>query len=645
MKILFLFIILLSGFCHADTSAQFDIQQLKLSDSPQLTELLKNTPEAVRGEAKFLPVDEAFKLSVRLDDSHKLNAFWQIADGYYLYRKKFNFRLNHGGQLGAVQMPAGEIKNDPTYGETEVYHRVVEINIPVTALNDLKNLDISISYQGCADSGLCYPPTEKTFSLPISNTFSTTNNPIVTQTTAAPQPTELSETDQIIALLQHASFSYILVIFFGFGLLLAFTPCVFPMIPILSSIIVGQGNKLTTSRAFTLSLIYVLAMALTYAVAGVIAGLIGENIQIIAQNSYILISFALIFVFLSLSMFGFYELQLPSSLQTHLTQVSNRQQGGNLFGVAIMGILSALIVGPCVAAPLAGALIYIGHTGNALLGGLALFFMGLGMGAPLLIVGVSAGHLLPKSGSWMTQVKSIFGVILLGVAIWMIERVIPPSLTLLLWAMLLIVSAIFLGALDNLADTKNPSPLPHDWHTRHHTHESLGWLKFRKSVGIILLIYGILLMVGAASGGTNPLQPLKNLSLNQGVVSKIAFQTIRSENLKQALEMAGQQPILVDIYADWCISCKELEHVTFADAGVQQLLQQFKLLRVDVTANNVQDKALYQQFSLVGPPVVMFFNAGTEQKNLRVVGFMNAAQFQVQLQKVLTALKPTTMNL
>ncbi len=630
MKILFLVLLLLSGFSHAADSPQFDIQQLKLSDNPHLTELLKNNPDVVRGEAKFLPIDEAFKLSLRLDDLQQLNAYWQITDGYYLYRKKFKFVLNNGGQLGDMQIPGGEIKNDPTYGETEVYHRFVEIKIPVTELRGLKNLEVTVSYQGCADNGLCYPPTDKTFSLPISNNIPTTT-PIV----SAPQPIELSETDQIIALLQQASFGYILLVFFGFGLLLAFTPCVFPMIPILSSIIVGQGNKITTSRAFYLSFIYVLAMAFTYAVAGVIAGLVGENLQIVAQNPYILISFALLFVLLSLSMFGFYDLQLPTSLQSRLTQLSNNQQGGHWLGVAIMGILSALIVGPCVAAPLAGALIYIGHTGNALLGGLALFFMGLGMGAPLLIVGVSAGHLLPKSGGWMTQVKSIFGIVLLGVAIWMLDRVIPPSLTLLLWAMLLIVSSVFLGVLDNLTDTKPPSPLPHDWHARHHTHESLGWLKFRKGIGLVLLIYGILLMVGAASGGTNPWQPLKNLSLNQAIESKTAFQTLRSENLKQALETAGQQPVLVDIYADWCITCKELEHVTFADAEVQKLLQQFKLLRVDVTANNAQDKALYQQFNLVGPPVVMFFVAGTEQKNLRVVGFMNAAQFRVQLQKVL----------
>lgn len=630
MKILFLVLLLLSGFCHAADSPQFDIQQLKLSDSPQLTELLKNTPETVRGEAKFLPVDEAFKLSLRLDDSQNIIAFWQIADDYYLYRKKFNFVLNSGGKLGNMQIPAGEIKNDPTYGETEVYHRVVEIKLPVTELQGLKTLEISVSYQGCADSGLCYPPIDKIFSLPLSNAA-----PTATPTVSAPQPIELSETDQIIALLQNASFSYILLVFFGFGLLLAFTPCIFPMIPILSSIIVGQGNKITPSRAFTLSLIYVLAMAFTYAVAGVIAGLIGENIQIVAQNPYILISFALIFVLLSLSMFGFYELQLPANLQSRLTQISSRQQGGQWFGVAIMGVLSALIVGPCVAAPLAGALIYIGHTGNALLGGLALFFMGLGMGAPLLLVGVSAGHLLPKSGGWMAQVKSVFGVILLGVAIWMIERVIPPSLTLLLWAMLLIVSSVFLGALENLTDTKIPSPLPHDWHARHHTHESLGGQKFRKGIGVVLLIYGILLMIGAASGGTNPLQPLKNLSLNQATEVKTAFQNIRSEEFTQAIAAAGQQPVLVDIYADWCISCKELEHVTFADAEVQKLLQQFKLLRVDVTANNAQDKELYQRFNLVGPPVVMFFIAGTEQKNLRVVGFMNAAQFRVQLQKLL----------
>ncbi len=631
---------ILSGYVFAadtsnDASQNFDIQQLKLTDSPQLTELLKNTPETVRGADKFLPADEAFKLSLRLENSQTLVAYWQIADGYYLYRQKFHFVLNNGGKLGDMQMPAGEIKEDPTYGKTEVYHRFIEIKIPISETQDLKKLEVSVTYQGCADSGLCYPPTEKTLNLPLDATSAALPPAITTS-----QPIELSETDQIITLLENASVSYILLVFFGFGLLLAFTPCVFPMIPILSSIIVGEGNKITPYRAFTLSLIYVLAMAFTYAGAGVIAGLIGENLQIAAQSSYVLITFALIFVILSLSMFGFYELQLPSGLQSRLTHLSSKQRGGNWLGVAVMGILSALIVGPCVAAPLAGALMYIGHTGNALLGGFALFFMGLGMGAPLLLIGTSAGHLLPKAGGWMTQVKSVFGVILLGVAIWMVERVLPPPIILLLWSALLIVSSVFLGAVDSLIDNKNlPHPLPHDWQSRHHVHgEYLGWLKLRKGLGIVLLIYGILLMIGAASGATNPLQPLEKLSLSsKNTPHQMAqFQAIKGlTELEQALAQAGQKPVILDIYADWCISCKEMEQWTFGDDKVQQLFPNFVLLRADVTANDAQDKALYQRFNLVGPPVVMFFAAGVEQKNHRVVGFMNAEQFRSKLQKLL----------
>jgi thiol:disulfide interchange protein DsbD len=613
----------------------FDIHQLKLTDSPHLTELLKNTPDAVRGEDKFLPVDDAFKLSLRLDNSQTLLAYWQITDGYYLYRSKFHFTLNQAGKLGEMQLPAGEMKNDPTHGTTKVYHRFVEIKVPVLETQGLKNLDITVTYQGCADSGLCYPPTEMTFQLPLT---ATAVPPIPAQSTS--QPIELSETDQIVALLENASLGYILLVFFGFGLLLAFTPCVFPMIPILSSIIVGQGNHITTRRAFSLSLIYVLAMAFTYAGAGVIAGSIGENIQIAAQNTYVLITFALIFVLLSLSMFGYYELQLPAGLQNRLTHLSNRQQGGHWLGVAVMGVLSALIVGPCVAAPLAGALMYIGHTGNAVLGGFALFFMGLGMGAPLLLIGISAGHLLPKSGSWMTHVKSVFGVILLGVAIWMVERVLPPPIVLLLWSILFIMSAVFLGAVDALIDNKNlPHPLPHDWQARHHVHgEYISWLKLRKGLGLILLIYGILLMIGAASGATNPLQPLQKLSSGNNATSQPAavFKSVKGiTGLEQALAQAGEKLVLLDIYADWCISCKEMEQFTFGDAKVQQLLANLVLLRANVTANDAQDKELYQRFHLVGPPVVMFFAAGKEQESYRVVGFMNAEQFHNRLRKLL----------
>lgn len=620
------------------TTESFDIHQLKLTDSPHLTELLKNTPGTVRGEDKFLPADEAFKLSLSLDNSQTLSAYWQITDGYYLYRNKFHFTLTQAGKLGDMQMPAGEMKNDPTYGTTEVYHRFVEIKVPLSEIHGLKNLEVLVTYQGCADSGLCYPPIEKTINLPLDATSAPA--PSAVQISQPSELIELSETDQIVTLLEHASLGYILMAFFGFGLLLAFTPCVFPMIPILSSIIVGQGGKITMRRAFSLSLIYVLAMAFTYAGAGVIAGLIGENIQIAAQNAYVLTSFALIFVLLSLSMFGFYELQLPSGLQSRLTHLSNRQQGGDWLGVAVMGILSALIVGPCVAAPLAGALIYIGHTGNALLGGLSLFFMGLGMGAPLLLIGISAGHLLPKSGSWMTQVKSVFGVVLLGVAIWMVERVLPPSIILLLWSALLIVSAVFLGAVDSLIDNKNiPNPLPHDWQARHYNHSGLGWAKLRKGLGLILLIYGILLMIGAASGATNPLQPLQKLALGGSSTSLATpiFKPIKGiTQLEQELAQAGTTPVILDFYADWCISCKEMEQLTFSDPNVMKLLQNFVLLRADVTANDAQDKALYHRFNMVGPPVVLFFVSGAERKNYRVVGFMNAEQFQTQLNKVLS---------
>ena len=428
----------------------------------------------------------------------------------------------------------------------------------------------------------------------------------------------LSEQDAIAKRLTEGNLLATLAAFFGFGLLLAFTPCVFPMIPILSSIIVGQGEKISAYRGFVLSLVYVVAMAVTYTVAGVFAGMFGENLQAAFQNPWMLSGFAAIFVLLSLSMFGFYELQMPAFIQSRLTEVSNRQQGGSLTGVAIMGFLSALIVGPCVAAPLAGALIYIGQSGDALLGGLALFALSMGMGAPLIAIGTGAGKLLPGAGPWMDRIKAVFGVMLLAVAIWMLERILPASVTLLLWAALLILCSIYLNALDGL-------PV-----------EASGWARLWKGVGVVSLVYGILLLIGATSGAHDPLQPLQNVIAKQGSAQgnrqdHLPFVKIKSvADLERELADAARQgkAAMVDFYADWCVSCKEMEKYTFANAEVQSALSGMVLLQADVTANDEADKALLKYFQLIGPPSILFYDSsGDKRPELSLVGFKAADEF------------------
>ncbi|MDH5764702.1 MAG: protein-disulfide reductase DsbD, partial [Gammaproteobacteria bacterium] len=434
-------------------------------------------------EEEILSVDQAFKLSTRIEND-QLIASWDIADGHYLYRDKTDITsIDPDISLGQISRDTGELKHDEFFGELYVYHHTASASIPVSTNKDgVKSATFKIKYQGCSEiSGICYPPETKTISLDLNLVKS------VQAATIDDISAPVSEQNRIADSLKSGSSWLTIITFFGFGLLLAFTPCVFPMIPILSSIIVGQGDQLTTRKAFWLSLVYVLAMAATYTIAGIIAAKSGENLQAAFQNPWILSSFAGVFVLLSLSMFGFYELQMPNFIQSRLTEYSNKQQGGTLTGVAIMGFLSALIVGPCVAAPLAGALIYIAQTGDAVLGGIALFALSMGMGAPLIAIGTSAGQLLPRAGIWMDVIKAVFGVLLLAVAIWMLERIIPATITLMLWGILLITSSIYMGALEGLQI------------------ESSGWKKFWKGIGLIFFTYGILLIIGATSGSTNML--------------------------------------------------------------------------------------------------------------------------------------------
>ena len=577
-------------------------------------------------DTELLPPDEAFRLDVAVRDADHIAASWVIAEGYYLYRDKFEFALEpvKGVSLRPVKMPEGELKQDEFFGEIQVYHEVVDVDLALQReAGPATPVTLVVKYQGCAEAGVCYQPMSKRIELmlPPADGSSAATLPATDTGPAESTPAaSLSEQDAIARRLKDGNLIATLLAFYGFGLLLSFTPCVFPMIPILSSIIVGQGASITTYKSFILSLVYVLAMAATYTLAGVVAGLFGENLQAVFQNPWILSSFAAVFVLLSLSMFGFYDLQMPSFIQNRLSSVSNRQRSGSLTGVATMGFLSALIVGPCVAAPLAGALIYIGQTGDAVLGGLALFTLSMGMGTPLIAIGIGAGKLLPKAGIWMDRVKAVFGVLMLAVAIWLLERILPPSLTLALWSALLILSAVYLRAMDDL-------PV-----------EATGWARLWKGVGLFSLTYGVLLLIGAASGGSDPLRPLENVRASSGGGQAVAeqahalpFKQIHSlSDLQRELDAASRagKPVMVDFYADWCISCKEMEKYTFGDARVQQALKDFVLLQADVTDNNEDHKALLKRFGLFGPPGILFFDAkGQERKDLSVVGFKKPDAF------------------
>ncbi len=581
------------------------------------------------GQDDILDPDDAFQINYDSQPG-QFKAAWVIAEGHYLYRDKVQITTEEAGiNSKPLIMPPGEAKDDPIFNKTlHVFHNFADATLPYTySGNGDKEVTFKVKYQGCSEiSGICYPPQTKKFTVKISPISAAQAAEIEQASNASTEP--VSEQDQITNALRSGNTLLTLLIFFGAGLLLAFTPCVFPMIPILSGIIVGQGENMTTRKAFYLSLIYVLAMALTYTVVGILVGLSGENIQAWFQNPWIIGSFVAIFIALSFSMFGFYELQMPASVQSKLVNISNSQQGGNLVGVAIMGFLSALIVGPCVTAPLVGALIYIAETGDAVLGGMALFSLSMGMGAPLLVIGASAGKFLPKAGAWMDAVKAVFGVLLLGLAIWLLERVAPVYTTMFLWGALMIVSAIYMGAIDTLGEN------------------SSGWKRLWKGLGMLLLIYGIIILLGLASGNRNVFQPLKGLSLNSASTAGAVAQTehlnfiqikgVAGLNKELAKAKAAGKTVMLDFYADWCVSCKEMEHFTFADPAVQKALEGVVLLQADVTPNDDLDTELYKHFSIIGPPSIMFFDSdGNERKNYRVVGYMKAEQFKQHIKRAL----------
>lgn len=564
----------------------------------------------------YLPPDQAYVLSVDSVDGNTVRMHWDVADGYYMYRGKIHVDVvaPSGLEVAALKTPAGTIKEDEYFGKMEIYHGQVDatatFNRPTPAAE--LPLTLKIGYQGCAEGGFCYPPLSKQIDITLPAVASGTDS----GSGLIAGSGSLSEQDRIAGQLGGDRGWVTALGLFGVGLLLAFTPCIFPMVPILSSIIVGEGENVTTRRAFSLSLAYVLAMALTYTVAGVFAGLFGSNLQAALQSPWSIIPFSLLFVILALSMFGFYELQLPQAWQTRINELSNRQNRGKLIGAAIMGALSALIVGPCVAAPLAGVLIYIGLSGDAVMGGFSLFMMSLGMGLPLLIVGTSAGKLMPRAGAWMTAVKSIFGVMLLGLAIWMLERILPGPVALLLWGMLSIGCGIYLGGLTQLESTAS------------------GWRKLWKTSGIIALLYGAILIIGAASGSNDMWQPLKGLrtsASSQNSDDQARFKRVKGlAGLQSELDAASQrgQTVMLDFYADWCVECKHLERRTFSNPAVIRSLANVRLLQADVTANDVEDQALLKHFGLFGPPAILFFDRnGQELARSRLIGFLDSDDF------------------
>ncbi len=572
------------------------------------------------GLPKFLMPDEAFKASATLNDKGQIEVIVDIAEGIYIYEEKLHVKdknLDDKINFKSLSMP----ESTELHGE-KVFLDSPKIIIDLEKTADIKgykDITILVEYQGCSEQGLCYEPLEKEFTLSV-NTDILPGNILKKQRLKEMKKESItedisSESDAIADTLKNGSLGIIILSFLGFGLLLALTPCVFPMIPILSSVIVSQGKDITVRKAFMMSLVYVLAMSVAYTIAGVLAGMFGANLQAAFQTPWVIIVFSLIFIALSLSMFDYYELQIPQSMQSRLNGVG-KERGGYV-GVALMGFFSALIVGPCVAAPLAGALIYIGQTGDALLGGIALFSLSMGMGLPLLIIGVSAGKFMPKPGAWMDNIKYIFGVMLIGVAIWMISRILPESISLLLWSFLLIATAVNMGALEALHVESPRSPKA-----------------ITKSIGIIIFMYGTALFVGGISGATNPLNPLSEFTSKTQVIGatttkEASFKKIHSiKELDAILAESKGKKVMLDFYADWCVSCKELEHNTFSDAAVKSKMSEFVLIQADVTANSDDEKALSKKYGVFGPPAILFFNEDGELlKSRTVIGYQEPEQF------------------
>jgi thiol:disulfide interchange protein DsbD len=556
---------------------------------------------------EFLDPDIAFRLAVTPEGPDRVRLHWTIASQYYLYRDRIKVATTTPGvTLGKTDFPPGTTKTDEYFGEQVIYHDELVAHVPLArAAGGAQPLVLAVTYQGCAEAGLCYPPTTKTFNLDLPTGGAATASPAA--------GAYVSEQDSLAGMIVHGNLLVMLAMFFAAGLVLAFTPCVLPMVPILSRLIAGQGTRVTTRRAFALSLTYVLGMAFTYTAAGAAAAAAGQQVQAVFQKPWVIATFATLFVAMALSMFGLFTVQMPAVLQTRLSGTSNRQRAGTFGGVAAMGALSALIVTTCVGPALVAALVVIGQTGNVARGAAALFSMSLGMGVPLLVVGTSAGALLPRAGAWMDGIKKLFGVMMLAMAAWMLARVLPGRATLFAFAVPAVIGAWVL------------------W--RFTTRRSAGqWVA--RGAGVAAGVYGALLLFGCAIGATDPLRPWAGGSATS---ESLAFRSVGSvtdlDREVQAAAAAGRA-VMLDFYADWCVSCREMERYTFTDPQVQQSLATTVLLRADVTANSSADQALLRRFGIFGPPTIAFYGSdGHERPQYRVVGYMKAAEFAAVLRQ------------
>ena len=578
--------------------------------TPKGIDAVLGNSKAKTGGDDFLQPDEAFRFNAFPDGPDHVKLIWQIADGYYLYRARIKVATTSDqAQLGTVEMPAGETKTDEYFGKQEIYHHELVAGVPVARSSGAAfSLPIKVTYQGCATAGLCYPPITKdlSVSLPAGN-GAALNTSNVSTDAGNSGGAFVSEQDRFAALIRSGNLFLMIGGFFLAGLVLAFTPCVLPMVPILSGIIAGQGKDVTTRRAFALSLTYVMGMSLTYTIAGALCAAAGKQVQTVFQQPWILVLFATLFVVLALSMFGLFTIQMPAAIQTRVANVSNQQSAGTFGGVAVMGVLSALIVTTCVGPALVGALVVIGQTGQIARGAAALFSMSLGMGTPLLIVGASAGKLLPKAGAWMDTVKKLFGVLMLAVAAWMLARVIPERWSLILWAIPALICAWIL------------------W-TEVRKQTAIAWMV--RFAGAAVGLYGLALLTGSALGSTDPLAPFSRTAQQ---AEGLPFRHIKSvADLQREIIQAKSEgrTVLVDFSAKWCVSCKEMEKHTFTDAAVKTALDRTVLLRADVTDNDADDQALLKHMGIIGPPTIAFYGLnGEERANYRVVGFMKAQDF------------------
>ncbi|MBT8089935.1 MAG: protein-disulfide reductase DsbD [Gammaproteobacteria bacterium] len=610
------------GICYPPQTWTDEVKLRKVSAGPPKLKL-GQFGDTANISSEFPPVDEVFFPEVFPVDGNAVEVGIRVVPGFYLYKDKISVRsLTDGAKAGRLDLPKGKMKVDEYFGEMEVYLDSIVAPLAIArATPNAMDIELELKYQGCAEGGLCYMPQTRVIavSLPEASTIS--------DLSALPSETApVSEQARLAQIITGSSIWVTIGLFFLAGLGLAFTPCVLPMVPILSGIIAGEGDEVTPMRGFTLASSYVLGMALVYTAAGIVAAAAGLQLQATFNQPWILILFAGLFVILALGMFGAYELQMPSSIQGKVSSVSGKQRSGTMIGAFVMGALSALIVTACVAPALIAALTVMAQTGDMLRSGSALFAMSLGMGAPLLLVGAAQGKLLPKAGPWMVAVRNAFGFMMLGLAIWMLSRILSGNITMLLWAVLIFMGGVFMGGLTTL------------------TGESAVVQKLGKGFGFLAIIYGIVLLLGALTGGSNPLQPLA--SINLGGATTVAeaehalpFQRIKTvDDLDRELAAASSQgkSAFLDFYADWCVSCKEMEAYTFTDGDVQAALSNTVWLQADVTANDDADQALLSRFGVFGPPTIIFFGTDGQQRHgYEVVGYMKARDFVEHLQLAL----------